>query len=150
MDNGSALTVEVPSGAARPVRTRSRECPECHRIFAPRRNWHFHCCDTCRVKGWKARQQPLPLEPAPVPLPPVQDQRVGVVDQERLQGHNYAVLNFLRLRPATNRELALLLPPGAAWRSRVSDVRQWLERRGETVRSKTSRGGLCTYWLESL
>jgi hypothetical protein len=52
----------------------------------------------------------------------------------------------LRQGPATNVELAALLGPGSAWRTRVSDVRLWLERHtGETVEASQVEGGLWSY-----
>lgn len=82
------------------------------------------------------------------PLPPVQDQRVPRERQRALKGHNLLVLERLRRGPATNVDLALLLPEGSAWRSRASDVRKWLELRGETVRCEGT-GGLRTYRIEA-
>ena len=80
------------------------------------------------------------------PLPPVIDQRVPKSDIPRLKGHNATVLARLRQGPATNVELAALLGPGSAWRTRVSDVRLWLERHtGETVEASQVEGGLWSY-----
>jgi hypothetical protein len=78
--------------------------------------------------------------------PPVIDQRVPESDKTRLKGHNQTVLVRLRQGPATNSELAELLGPGSAWRTRVSDVRLWLERHtGETVEATKVEGGLWSY-----
>jgi hypothetical protein len=82
------------------------------------------------------------------PLPPVIDQRVPVTERKRLSGMSLQILERLRHSSATNRDFAEMFPPGAAWRTRVSDVRRWLERQGETVKSETLRGGLCRYWIE--
>jgi len=80
------------------------------------------------------------------PLPPVIDQRVSKSDSSRLKGHNATILARFRQGPATNVELAALLGPGSAWRTRVSDVRLWLERHtGETVEASKVEGGLWSY-----
>jgi len=54
--------------------------------------------------------------------------------------------------PASNRELALLLPPGAAWRTRLSDLRIYLRSQGgpaEPLPHRDAGGGLVWYWLEA-
>ena len=90
-------------------------------------------CDAQRAFDW-------------TPPPPVIDQRVPESDKTRLKGHNAAVLLMLRRGPATNAELAQMLGPGSAWRTRVSDVRLWLERHtGETVEATKVEGGLWSY-----
>jgi len=84
-------------------------------------------------------------------VPPVRDQRVSVADRPRLAGHNLAVLTLLRLGPATNVELARMLGPASAWRTRVSDVRIWAERHlYMTVRAQQIDGGLWLYSLEKV
>jgi uncharacterized protein YbjT (DUF2867 family) len=99
-----------------------------------------------------ARQRALPLTPPPAPVPPVRDQRVSVADRPRLAGHNLRVLERLKAGPATNAELAVLLGPASAWRTRVSDVRLWLERHeGMTVRAERCvSDGLYLYRLEAI
>ncbi len=90
-------------------------------------------CDAQRAFEW-------------TPPPPVIDQRVPESDKTRLKGHNATVLARPRQGPATNVELAALLGPGSAWRTRVSDVRLWLERHtGETVEATKVEGGLWSY-----
>ena len=150
--------VAVGGGPSRGV-TRQQEafpghsCKVCGRLIT--RHSSFWCSRRCKDRAYNranpvARQHSLPLEPALSPLLPVQDQRVPRVERQRLSLQSQHILEALRRGPVMNRELAEMFPPGTAWRSRVSDVRQWLERRGETVRSKTSAGGLCMYWLENL
>ena len=80
------------------------------------------------------------------PVPPVIDQRVSKSDSARLKGHNAIVLARLRKGPAFNTQLSTLLGPGSAWRTRVSNVRVWLERHtGETVEASKVEGGLWSY-----
>lgn len=135
--------------ASQTVLIRSGVCAECGARFAPyprRRESQRFCCASCREKAWKARQRHL-FEAEP--LPPVQDQRVPVAERRRLGGMSARIVELLRQRGVvTNREFAEEFPPGAAWRTRVSDARRWLERRGETIRSYTQPGGLAMYWLE--
>jgi hypothetical protein len=77
---------------------------------------------------------------------PVQDPAVEDADLPRLRGHNLIVLHRLRHGSATNVELADLLGPASAWRTRVSDVRRWLESTGDlTVRAERVEGGLWRY-----
>lgn len=139
-----------PSGGSGSLRTRSGRCLECGREFRPSRKWHLHCSDACRAKGWKERQRALDF--APAPLPPVVDQRVPRAERRRLGGMSRRIIDLLRERGVvTNREWADLLPPGAAWRTRVSDARKWLERTsGETIRCRVQPGGLALYWIEAL
>ena len=82
--------------------------------------------------------------------PPVIDQRVPSSERRRLSGHSALILERLRLGPVSNRELALLLPPGAAWRTRLSDCRQFLQSQGETISRHDCGGGLVWYFLEVL
>jgi hypothetical protein len=82
------------------------------------------------------------------PLPPVIDQRVPVTERKRLSGMSLQILERLRDGGATNRELARMFPEGAAWRTRVSDVRKWLEKGGETITSEVFPGGLAYYRIE--
>lgn len=84
------------------------------------------------------------------PLPAVHDQRVPVSEHKRLKGMSAQIEERLRKGPATNRDFAEMFPAGAAWRTRVSDVRKHLERQGETVKSRVEPGGLCTYWIEEV
>jgi len=112
------------------------------------------CSDACRFRAWDRehpRQRALPLTPPPAPVPPVRDQRPSVADRERLVSHNLRILDRLRCGPATNVELAELLGPAAAWRTRVSDCRLWLEaHEGLTVRAEQVKGGLWNYRLEAI
>jgi hypothetical protein len=115
----------------------------------------FWCSRRCKDRAYNktnpvARQHSLPLAPAPEPIPPVQDQRVSPADRPRLKGHNAKVLERLRWGAATNTELALLLGPAAAWRTRVSDVRLWLQRHtGETIVAEERKRGLWMYRIEA-
>jgi len=99
-----------------------------------------------------ARQRALPLTPPAAPVPPVRDQRPSVADRERLTSHNLRILDRLRCGPATNVELAELLGPAAAWRTRVSDCRLWLEaHEGLTVKAERCvSDGLWLYSLEAI
>jgi len=80
--------------------------------------------------------------------PPVVDQRVPKRERRRLGRMSLAILERLRIAPATNSELGAMLPPGAAWRTRVSDCRIWLEGQGETIVTDLHRGGLSVYHIE--
>ncbi|MGE5747311.1 MAG: hypothetical protein ACM33U_08620 [Solirubrobacterales bacterium] len=94
------------------------------------------------------RQAALDLTPAPAPLPPVQDQRVPKREMRRLSEASMRIEVALRLEgPISNRGLALMFPPGSAWRTRLSDVRLWLQKQGETVASYDCGGGLWWYWI---
>lgn len=97
------------------------------------------------------RQKSLPLDPAPAILPPVQDQRVPTRERRRLGGMSLAVLERLREGQVSNRELAEMFPAGAAWRSRLSDCRLWLESHTrETIRCEVRPGGLSLYTIEGV
>jgi len=130
-------------------------CP-CGNEFRPRRSDRIYCSQHCKDALYNrahpvARQRALPLTPPPAPVPPVRDKRVRVADRKRLVGHNLAILERLRQGPATNAELAALLGPASAWRTRVSDVRLWVERHeGWTVVASQVGGGLWSYSLESI
>jgi hypothetical protein len=81
----------------------------------------------------------------------VRDKRVSIADRPRLAGHNLRVLDRLKAGPATNVELAALLGPASAWRTRVSDVRLWLERHERlTVLACQRVGGIWVYVIVSL
>jgi hypothetical protein len=69
------------------------------------------------------------------------------LEARRLSAMSGRILDRLRLGPATNRELAEMFPPGAAWRTRLSDVRFWLRRRGEDIPRHECGGGLVWYWI---
>lgn len=94
-------------------------------------------------------QQALDFTPPPQPIIPVQDQRVPKLEVKRLGRMSQAILDRLRQGPATNAELAQLFPAGAAWRSRLSDCRLWLQKHGETIQTENLGGGLYRYWLAS-
>jgi hypothetical protein len=108
-----------------------------------------YCSDRCRKLAWEAanpRQRALDF--APQPIPPVVDQRVPRRDVARLAGHNATVLDRLRAGSASGADLERLLGPGSAWRTRVSDVRRWLRRQGETVACRRDEAGVYVYSLE--
>ena len=135
------------------VHKRTRVCLACGEDFDVNpchADEHRFCSPRCRAKGY--RQRTLDLEPLAAMLPPVQDQRVPRAERRRLGGMSRRIIDLLRARgPVTNREWADLLPPGAAWRTRVSDARKWLERTsGETIRCRVQPGGLALYWIEAL
>jgi hypothetical protein len=91
-----------------------------------------------------------PLDFSPRPLPPVVDQRVPKEERRRLSGMSLAIHDRLRQGAATNVQLAAMFRPGAAWRTRVSDLRLYLEQHGETVRTASLGSGLFSYWIEAL
>ena len=130
-------------------------CP-CGNEFRPRRSDRIYCSQHCKDATYNrahpvARQRALPLTSPPAPVPPVRDQRVSVADRPRLRGHNLAILERLKAGPATNAQLAALLGPASAWRTRCSDVRIWAERHlYMTVRAQQIDGGLWLYSLEKV
>ena len=145
-----AHTPDSPAGHVAPLLRHS--CEHCGRDLAGKQErW---CSDACRFRAWDRehpRQRALPLSPPPAPVPPVRDQRVGVADRKRLVGHNLAILERLKAGPATNAELATLLGPASAWRTRCSDVRIWAERHlYMTVKAQQIDGGLWLYSLEAI
>jgi hypothetical protein len=82
------------------------------------------------------------------PIPPVRDQRVSVADRPRLRGLNRRVLELLEDGPKTNVELAEALGHASSWRTRVSDVRLWLERNGAwTIVAEKLERGVWVYTL---
>jgi hypothetical protein len=132
-------------------------CEVCGRPVESARGDRRHCSPKCYNRAYNrahpvTRQRALPLSPPPAPVPPVRDQRVGVADRPRLAGHNLRVLDRLRVGAATNAELAALLGPASAWRTRVSDCRLWLERHeGLTVRAERCLSdGLWLYRIEAI
>jgi hypothetical protein len=154
-ENAFLESRRAPDGGA-PLRSLERvygtaACAFCGNPFRKRRDWQTYCSDKCRKDGWTrmgAVQQPLDF--APQPIPPVVDQRVPRRDVARLAGHNATVLDRLRAGSASGADLERLLGPGSAWRTRVSDVRRWLRRRGETVACRRDEAGVYTYTLEAL
>lgn len=124
--------------------------PSCHREFhpgpqrgAPRR----YCSSVCRSKHWDETHPRVQVEQAKLNFAiPVRDPRSSPADRSRLTGHNAEILDRLRLGPATNAELAALRPNANAWRTRVSDVRLWLERNeSKTIKPTRITGGLWRY-----
>ena len=118
---------------------------------------HKFCSARCYQRAYNrahpvSRQRALPLTPPPAPVPPVSDKRVSIADRPRLAGHNLTILERLKAGPATNAQLAALLGPASAWRTRVSDCRLWLERHeGLTVRAERCvSDGLYLYRLEAI
>ena len=82
---------------------------------------------------------------------PVHDPGADTDDRPRLRGHNRIIFERLQQGEATNRELAVLLGPASAWRTRVSDVRLWLEATGkETVLATKVERGLWMYRIGKL
>ena len=139
--------------ATQTVPIRSGRCYGCGRPFTPydrRACVQRFCSASCRTRAWKARQAALDFTPPPAPVPPVQDQRVPREERLRLGRMSRAILDRLRMGGATNRELAAMFEPAAAWRSRLSDVRKYLQHQGETVRRRDYPGGLVHYWIEVL
>lgn len=61
-------------------------------------------------------------------------------DVARLTGHNLEILNLLKLRPATNRELATI---SLKYTGRISDLR----RAGYEIVNQRLDGGLTRYTL---
>ena len=144
----------LPEAAAiQTVPNRSRRCEACGTSYAPyvrRRDAQRFCSDECRVWAYKhpgeSRQRLLDFTPEPQPVPPVVDQRVSRRDVARLRGHNLRIYNRLKTGPATNVELAALLGPAAAWRTRVSDVRRYMEKHeGLTITARELERGVWEY-----
>jgi hypothetical protein len=79
---------------------------------------------------------------------PVVDRRVPTSELQRLSGMSLKILERLREGPATNAEFAAMFRPGAAWRTRVSDVRKFLEKNNETISCEIGSGGLSRYAIE--
>ncbi len=130
------------------------ECQWCGADFGDeaRKRGQRYCSARCKDRAYNhrnpvARQRHL-FEAQPVP--PVVDQRVPQDESLTLRGHNVAVMARLRMGPATGPELERLLGPGSAWRTRVSDVRRWLGRTGETVRARRLAPRLWVYRIEAL
>ena len=92
------------------------------------------------------RQRTLDFDPKP--LPPVRDQRVQKRDRPRLGEMSRAILERLHRGPVSNAELAGMFPAGAAWRTRLSDVRFYLRGQGMTVRGEQVSGGFWMYRIE--
>lgn len=98
-----------------------------------------------------SEQMALHLEPPSRPLPPVVDARVPRSEKRRLAGMSAEILARLQRGPVSNRELAEMFAPGAAWRTRVSDCRKWLEsHRGQTVTHEDCGDGLYLYRIEEV
>ena len=128
-------------------------CVECGaRVYRRDTDYCSNRCYDAMYNRAHPVQRTLPLKPPPSPVPPVRDQRVSVADRPRLAGHNLRVLDRLKEGPATNVELAALLGPASAWRTRVSDVRLWLERHeGLTVKAERCvSDGLYLYRWEAI
>jgi hypothetical protein len=132
--------------------------PSCDQPVLPQRTRRgkpkVYCSERCGSAHWDEQHPRLPapvqaaLDFAPQPIPPVVDQRVPRRDVARLAGHNATVLDRLRAGSASGADLERLLGPGSAWRTRVSDVRQWLRRQGETVACRRDEAGVYVYTLE--
>ncbi len=132
-----------------------RRCA-CGVLFRPKKWNQRSCSRRCTDRAYNAahpvaRQQPLDFSPPEAPFPPVRDQRVPRKERRRLCRMSRTILVRLQAGPATNRELAELFPAGAAWRTRLSDLRFWL-RGGNTdtepIPHHDCGGGLVYYWLE--
>lgn len=133
------------------VPNRLRPCQWCGKPYRPyfrRERAQRFCSNSCRCTAHHAVQRALDFDPWP--LPQVVDQRVPEDERDALKGHNALVLDRLRAGGATGADLERLLGPGSAWRTRVSDVRRWLRRRGETVAVKRLRPRVYLYRLETL
>lgn len=61
-------------------------------------------------------------------------------DRKRLRGQNLAILERLRLGPATNVELAAI---SLKYTARISDIRS----AGYSIEAKRVEGGIFEYWL---
>jgi len=83
---------------------------------------------------------------------PVVDPQVPKSEAPRLGRMSEQIMARLLESPATNAELAALFPPGAAWRTRLSDCRKWIESNGsmKTISATSLGGGLCRYAITSL
>lgn len=66
-------------------------------------------------------------------------------DDERLSGQNLKIYEYLMLHGSmSNRELANI---SLKYTSRISDIRRWLEKRGQTIKCIRGEGGLNTYTI---
>lgn len=83
---------------------------------------------------------------------PVVDPQVPQHEIPRLGRMSTIILGRLLVGPATNAELAALFPAGAAWRTRLSDCRKWIEGNGsmKTISSTPLGGGLYLYEIVPL
>ena len=106
------------------------------------------------INGSLAKLEALqaPLDFDPKPIPPVRDRRVAKRRRASLGAMSAKILGRLRSGAATNAELAALFHPGAAWRTRLSDVRFYLKSLTpkETIRGREIEDGLWLYWTERL
>jgi hypothetical protein len=149
---GCDMGAVTPSEAGKSEYSHSCACGCGLEIRPSRRGGRFereYASDACRARVRNRRTQlALTFLPAALPIPPVVDQRVPRRDVARLAGHNATVLDRLRAGSASGADLERLLGPGSAWRTRVSDVRRWLRRHGETVACRRDEAGVYTYSLE--
>lgn len=69
-------------------------------------------------------------------------------DVPRLTEQNTKMLAFLRIGPATNRQLMVI---AMNYRARISELREWLQNNtGETIRCIRGKGGLNWYEIVKL
>jgi hypothetical protein len=144
---------EAPDSGVTPHGDTQAAIPRCVCGKPSARKGRF-CSRHCKDRAYNAahpvaRQRPLPLDPEPQPVPPVVDERLDLTEEGKLRGDNALVLRRLRLGPAYGRDLERLLGPGSAWRTRVSDVRRWLRREGETIRAHREASRLWRYQIEA-
>ncbi len=161
-EQGQAVRMYFSPVASETVAAESQACrrPSCERSVLPQKRHRglakVYCSDECRRAHWEAQhprqgvQRPLDFTPPPAPEPDAWDKRVSPADQKRLRRMSRLILARLEQGPASNRELAQMFPPGAAWRTRLSDVRFHLRggnRDCEPIPHHDCGGGLVWYWL---
>ncbi len=149
-DTAHRMALQMPGRRRKPLQ---RLCRCGDRIDEGKRADARFCSDACRFDAWDTknpRQKALDFTPPPAPVPPVVDQRVPKQERRRLRRMSRLILARLEQGPASNRELAQMFPPGAAWRTRLSDVRFHLRggnRDCEPIPHHDCGGGLVWYWL---
>jgi len=105
-------------------------------------------CDfTARRCGVPFRSKPARL-PSLFDPPEIRPHFADAADVPRLTEQNTKMLAFLRLGPATNRQLMAI---GMNYRARISELREWLQNNtGETIRCIRGKGGLNSYRIEPI
>ena len=73
----------------------------------------------------------------------VRDPNTRDADDDRLAGQNLKIYDLLMLHgQMSNKELSNI---SLKYTSRISDIRHWLEKRGQTIRCIRGEGGLNYY-----
>jgi hypothetical protein len=116
-----------------------------------------YCSDRCRWKAWdkaNPRQRQLPLDPAPAPLPPVQDPQVPKAERPRLQRMARLIVERVEQGPARASELHAMFPGARSVRTRISDAGRFVSQPGSgrkwCSRPLKNYVGDWEYWIEAL